>query len=334
MTKSRGGGKDDAAMTMETGQFSPDGVVNAAETLGYRYRDLAFSCSLGDRGTPIFEGSLGFEALPSGISLCISDLRCLYDSEHKGMAERSIAIAIALDGDAADFCFGRDTATSISPSRAMILGIPDSTTITAHYTAGQRSRALLVRTRPEDFADAGIAEQIAALLHMTSVTPMPVSRRLLPLIEELATPSADGTLGRLLMDGCAQALLAHALLTLGQGTPPPASTPALTHRDYVKVTQVRDQLLANPQADFTLEALARDAGMSMTVLKEKFSAVFGQSVFSFLRDARLHHAKAGLETKGWTVSQAAYFVGYRHHSNFSTAFRRKFGAAPRSFVKR
>ena len=326
------GDRQGVIVTGATGTFSPEGVFRAAESLGYRYRDLVFSASPGDSHTPVFEGSFAFEALPSGISLCLSDLRCLYDSEHRGKAERSITLAFAIEGDGPEISFGFGKPVSMSPTHATALTIPETTPIIAQYAAGQRSRALLMRTRPEDIADEAIAEQVAELLCATTVAPMPICRRIAPLIEELVAPSSEGAVGRMLTDGCALALLAHGLLAID--APPPASAPGLAHRDYVKVLQVRDRMLANPEADFTLPALARDAGMSMTVLKEKFSAVLGQSVFSYLRDVRLQHAKAGLETKGWTVSQAAYFVGYRHHSNFSTAFRRKFGAAPRSFLKR
>ena len=64
--------------------------------------------------------------------------------------------------------------------------------------------------------------------------------------------------------------------------------------------------------------------------KVKFAAVFGQPIFAFLRDLRLERAFEGLQSEGWTVSQAAYFVGYRHPSSFSEAFRRKFGVAPQA----
>ena len=326
--------EDGGWVTTETGLFSPDSLYSALETFGYDYRDLSFTSTVGDRGTPAFEGWLGLQSLPSGISTVASDLTSLHDCVHQGTAERSINIMFLLEGNPDPFSVGMNKQVSVAPTAASIVGLADSTEIRALYGERQRYRTLLMRARPEDMADKAIAEQIAGFLRTTTVTPMPISRRIAPLIEELAAPSADGAVGRMLMDGCALALLAHALLTLGQAPPPPASAPTLAHRDYAKVLQVRDRMLANLEEDFTLDALARDAGMSITVLKDKFSAVFGQSVFNYLREARLHHAKVGLETKGWTVSQAAYFVGYRHHSNFTTAFRRKFGAPPRSFLKR
>ena len=316
-------------MTVETGRFTLDGVASTAEAAGYRYTDLASASSFEGTETPVFEGTLGFLSLTSGVSLCTSDLTSLCDSELRGIAERSLAIAIVLNGDGSDCSLGLDKPTSIGGSRAAIISVADSASIAGQYRASQRWRSLLVRTRPEDIADEAVAERVAALLRSTSVSPLPISHRIMPLAEELAAPSSDGVVGRLLAESCALELLAHALQALEER--PEASAQPLSRRDRAKVQLVRDMMLASPEASFTLQEFAREAGMSITVLKAKFSAVFGQSVFSFLRELRLRHAKEGLEKEGWTVSQAAHFVGYRHHSNFSTAFRRRYGVSPKQF---
>ena len=298
-----------------------------SETFGYQYRDLSFISTVGDRETLAFEGRLGLQSLPSGISTCASDLSSLHDCAHTGMAERSVNIVLLLEGDPYAFSIGVHDRVSIAPTGAWIIGLADSTAIASRYGAGQRCRSLLLQTRPEDLADDDIAGQVAPLLAATSISPMPISRRITPLIEELAAPSSGGAVGRMLAESCALGIFAHALLSLGAASS--SSSPRLSRRDHAKVTRIRDRMLTNPEADFTLAALAREAGMSTTVLKQKFSAAFGQSVFSFLREARLQHAKAGIENEGWTVSQAAHFAGYRHHSNFTTAFRRRYGVQPR-----
>ena len=220
---------------------------------------------------------------------------------------------------------------SLGQNSATVISVADSASLAGRYKTGQRSRSLLLRTRPEDIADHPVAEKIETLLRSTGISPMPISHRIWSLAEELAVPSAHGVVGRLLAESCALELLARAL-SMREGHAE-ASTPTLSHRDHVKVKLVRDMMIASPEASFTLKELAREAGMSMTVLKEKFSTAFGESVFGFLREARLHRAKEGLEKEGWSVSQAAHFVGYRHHSNFSTAFRRRYGVPPKQFRK-
>ena len=315
----------------ETGKFSPEGISRTAETLGCRYQDLAARSSAGDCKTPFFEGLFGFQFLPCGVSLFTSDLKSLRDDTLAGQAERSFTIALPLESTATDYSAVLDKRLHTVPHMGSIISVADSVPIETQYRYGQRSRSLSMRTRPEDIADDAVAERVEALLRLTSISPMSMSRRVMLLAEELISPSSHGVVGRLLAESCALELLAQALLAIerrDEGAPP-----LLSRRDHVKVRLIRDMMLADPTADFTLRGLAREAGMSMTILKTKFSAVFGQSVISFLRDVRLHHAKEGLEREGWTVSQAAHFVGYKHHSNFSTAFRRKYGAPPKQFRK-
>ena len=318
-------------MNRETGSFSPEEFSSTAESFGYRYTDLAFSSSVGGRGTPVFEGVLGLQSLPCGISLCASDLRSLHDSEHQGTVDRSLTIAVVLDRVAGDCTLALDNSLSIESQCASLVSVADKTLLTGRYKAGERSRCLLIRTTPEDVSDDVVAEQIEVLLRSTSVKRLPMSYRAMSFVEELLAPTSQGAVGRLLAESCALELLARALLKNAEEADPLAA--GLSKRDHAKILRVRDMLLSDPGRNFTLGELALEAGMSMTLLKARFSTVFGQSVFSFLREVRLHHAKEGIEKEGWTVSQAAHFVGYRHHSNFSTAFRRRYGVPPKQFRK-
>ncbi len=75
--------------------------------------------------------------------------------------------------------------------------------------------------------------------------------------------------------------------------------------------------------------LAREAGMSLPSFKTKFHEVTGQTVFGYLTEKRLERARFGIEQQGWSVIEAAWFSGYRHPTNFSAAFRRRFGFSPK-----
>ena len=316
-------------MTFKSGAFSPDEFSSTAESFGYRYKDLAFTSSVGGRGTPVFEGLLGLQSLPCGISLCASDLMSRFDSEHRGAVGRSLTIVVLMDGDKGDCTLGHHKQLFFGPPSASVVSVADHELLTGRYKAGQRSQCLLVRARPEDMSDEAVAEQVEAQLSGTAVKPMAMSHRAMQLAEELVSPVSEGPVGRLLAESCALEFLARALQTDMEQEE--SSAARLSRQDYVKLLRVRDMLMSQPERNFTLGEIAGEAGMSVTVLKAKFSAVFGQPVFAFLRDVRMHRARDGLENKGWTVSQAAYFVGYRHPTNFSTAFRRKFGIAPKEF---
>ena len=91
--------------------------------------------------------------------------------------------------------------------------------------------------------------------------------------------------------------------------------------------RVIDCLQASPAADHRLEDLARVACMSPSSLRLKFQQVHHCSVFAWLRERRLQLACEQLR-QGCSVQQAAHFVGYRHATNFATAFRTRYGIAP------
>ena len=52
----------------------------------------------------------------------------------------------------------------------------------------------------------------------------------------------------------------------------------------------------------------------------------------YLRDCRLEHAR-GYLLEGYSVQQAAWMSGYQHATNFSTAFRRRYGFSPGDLLK-
>lgn len=81
----------------------------------------------------------------------------------------------------------------------------------------------------------------------------------------------------------------------------------------------------------SLEALAREAGLSETTLKRGFRQVFGRTVFEYLRTVRMERARELLQSGEATVIEAATMVGYSNPSNFASAFRRQFGMNPKEF---
>lgn len=78
-----------------------------------------------------------------------------------------------------------------------------------------------------------------------------------------------------------------------------------------------------------MPTLARQVGLNIRKLTTGFKMRFGVTPSSFLQAARLDAAHGMIAAGEWTVSQAAWRVGYTPAA-FSTAFRRRFGIAPSS----
>lgn len=85
--------------------------------------------------------------------------------------------------------------------------------------------------------------------------------------------------------------------------------------------------------DFSVDALARRAGMSRAAFDRQFKATTLLSPLQYIKALRLHEASMRL-AQGEGVGEAATAVGYHNASQFSREFRRKFGASPRQWAQR
>lgn len=107
----------------------------------------------------------------------------------------------------------------------------------------------------------------------------------------------------------------------------------LTPRDRDCLAKLHQQIADQPMKNYCLDGLARDVAMSPSSLRQKFRAYYGYSLFEHLRQCRLTQAYHDLQ-RGYSVQQAAHASGYRHATNFATAFKRAFGMAPHDVFKR
>ncbi|WP_186024098.1 response regulator transcription factor [Burkholderia gladioli] len=79
-----------------------------------------------------------------------------------------------------------------------------------------------------------------------------------------------------------------------------------------------------------LVRLARAVGTNAHRLNLAFRRCVGMTVFDFLREERMKEARRLLSETALDVQTIASSLGYGTRSNFSTAFRKHFGFAPRA----
>ncbi|MGB4118431.1 MAG: AraC family transcriptional regulator [Polaromonas sp.] len=82
---------------------------------------------------------------------------------------------------------------------------------------------------------------------------------------------------------------------------------------------------------WTLEALARTAGLSRTALAERFRQALGDTPLNHLRMLRMQKAMQLLIDSEQTLEQIAQAVGYQDAFGFSKVFKRTTGLSPRQF---
>lgn len=80
--------------------------------------------------------------------------------------------------------------------------------------------------------------------------------------------------------------------------------------------------------NWTLEDLAREAGLSRSALSERFVRRIGLSPMKYLCHRRLAHAAERLRRTAQPIAAIAFDAGYQSEAAFSRAFRRQFGASP------
>jgi TolB-like protein/AraC-like DNA-binding protein/Tfp pilus assembly protein PilF len=79
---------------------------------------------------------------------------------------------------------------------------------------------------------------------------------------------------------------------------------------------------------FGVEDLAREIGMSRSLIYRKLQSISGRSVSQFIRDIRLGKAMELLEQNSGTVSEIAYRVGFGSPAYFNTCFHERYGYPP------
>ena len=90
---------------------------------------------------------------------------------------------------------------------------------------------------------------------------------------------------------------------------------------------------AEPGRKWTLEALARVAGMSRSTFAVRFKATVGEPAMDYLTRWRMMVASDRLANGGVSIAAVAPTVGYESESAFGAAFKRVMGHSPRQFAK-
>ncbi len=109
--------------------------------------------------------------------------------------------------------------------------------------------------------------------------------------------------------------------------------PFLVDEDNVKrIRKAKEIVIANMAEPPTLPDLAQEIGLSLKRLKEGFKQVYGDSVYSFLFDYKMEHARRLLESGQYNVNEIGLKIGYSTSSHFIAAFKKKYGTTPKKYV--
>jgi AraC-like DNA-binding protein len=93
-------------------------------------------------------------------------------------------------------------------------------------------------------------------------------------------------------------------------------------------------LHGDPARDWTIEALAKDVGLSRSVLAERFTDLLGVPPMQYLAKWRMQIASGMLSAGGANIATVAAEIGYGSEAAFSRAFKKMVGVAPSEWRRR
>ncbi|MEL6397648.1 MAG: AraC family transcriptional regulator [Cyanobacteria bacterium J06626_4] len=139
---------------------------------------------------------------------------------------------------------------------------------------------------------------------------------------------------RLYLEAKALELLAICISQLTHYCSAPAPLGGIKPKDIEALHQAKTILLQNITNPPGLAELARQVGLNERKLQRGFQQLFGTTVFGVLHDYRMEQARQLLEADQMTIEAIANTIGIAHRGYFASAFKRKFGSTPRTYLKR
>ncbi len=103
-------------------------------------------------------------------------------------------------------------------------------------------------------------------------------------------------------------------------------------RDVLSIRKAKDIIISRMSEPPSLQELANEIGLNLKKLKEGFKQIYGDTVYSFLFDYKMEHARRLLERNQYNVNEVGLQIGYSTASHFITAFKKKFGTTPKQYV--
>ncbi len=114
-------------------------------------------------------------------------------------------------------------------------------------------------------------------------------------------------------------------------SPTEIAVTSLDEKMIQKALAIVEENMSN--ADFSVQELSRELGVSRAQLYKKVVSITGQSPIEFIRDIRLKRAALLLEKSQLSVSEIAYKVGFNNPRYFSNYFKEAYHVLPSKYLE-
>src|SRR5699024_10711074 len=107
----------------------------------------------------------------------------------------------------------------------------------------------------------------------------------------------------------------------------------LSYREIQQVQSLVEEIKQNPSYNYSVDYLARKAGISVPKLQTGFKELHQMTVANFIRDIRLQKSEELLKSSDMNVSQIVYSIGFSSRSYFSRIFKGKYNCSPSDYQR-
>ena len=158
----------------------------------------------------------------------------------------------------------------------------------------------------------------------------PISPAVNVILHQLLNCPYQDTIRQLYLEGKVLELMALQANQFTESTKLIPMARRLKSDDIERIYHAKQILLNNLINPPSLTDLARQVSINDFKLKQGFRQVFGTTVFGYLHQHRMEQALLMLRSTEMTVTQVAQAIGYANPSQFSAAFKKKFGVLPKT----
>lgn len=316
-------------------QISVDGFnvphvvrVAAEQALGIKISDASPQVI----ETPLCSGRVLVSEVQPGLVVAASELTYLTDAPIASESAPSVSCGILLDGDNETMeveGYGPITRKAGCPA---VKGYCRPTKFLLRGPGPRRSLAAGILIEPrffDRFGQSVDASGIGALREFLEADFRFESLQKSPKLAEIGRRLFDhpynDQLSRLYLESNALAFVVEVATMLSHEQ---RMISLIGKRHYERVMEARSVLDDNLVRPPTLIELTRRVGVNLTTLQANFKAVFGTTIFGYLRARRLMMARVLLVEHHLSIAEAGYRVGFSSPSAFTAAYRRYFGHPP------
>lgn len=296
-----------------------------------------------DTQVPIMQGNWTYQSWRDGLSVHCVDATELRDISNASELPAGISFNLIFDGEIEFSLSGQRCRMSGSADRgvlcsAIVLAEPEILTryLRQHVHVHKMNLFVTQAWLEAHCATQQAADEVAALFRCHAgvfrwqATPVLVDRAAQFMHN---SPQEASLTSCLTFEQAAIGLLGTLLDELHDCVGEPGEHTADVRMNGDESRKLKQRIDDSLRRCRTLEEIAASLGISSSTLQRRFKATCGMTVIEYVRQRRLEIARYALAVQGVSIGEAAYLAGYKHPSNFVTAFKKRFAVTPAQLVK-